>query len=280
MKRKRAAVIYTGVLFALTATIPTAGWAQGEDGMVIAYLNSLQSQGRLSVGGSENGALRDNQPKLPDGSYLEAWDITVEGGESATIDLLSFDLDPYLFVVTSDGSEIFRDDDGAGGCNSRITLEPRRDTDYRVVATTFYGDVTGSYTIRVSDRAPALTPGECEQDLTRFETNGRTISPGEEVDGWLTNEDMQPFEDDSYAKGYAIEGRAGEQVIIDLRSDDFDAYLHIVGPGLDEPVANDDGAGGTDSRLEFEFPETGRYVIIVNTYGGNETGKFTLSVRD
>ena len=68
--------------------------------------------------------------------------------------------------------------------------------------------------------------------------------------------------------------------ISDLRSDDFDAYLHIVGPGLNEPVANDDGAGGTDSRLEFEFPETGRYVIIVNTYGGNETGKFTLSVRD
>jgi hypothetical protein len=67
-------------------------------------------------------------------------------------------------------------------------------------------------------------------------------------------------------------------VLIDVRSDDFDAYLYVVGPGLTEPLSNDDGGDGTNSQLTMTLPGTGTYRIIASAYGSDDSGDFTLSV--
>jgi serine protease Do len=72
--------------------------------------------------------------------------------------------------------------------------------------------------------------------------------------------------------------RAGSTVIIDLLSNDFDAYLFI---GDEEAVIlaeDNDSGGGTDSRIFFTPTESKSYRIVVNSYGENEVGQYGLSV--
>lgn len=62
---------------------------------------------------------------------------------------------------------------------------------------------------------------------------------------------------------------------ITLRSEAFDAVLHIQGNGLDR--TDDDGAGGTDSRLLLPLAE-GSYELTASGYGSWGAGLYSLSV--
>lgn len=87
----------------------------------------------------------------------------------------------------------------------------------------------------------------------------------------------------------------GERVVITLLSDDFDAYLllgdavetiddegAVFGPRRDIDGAlatDDDGGGGRNARLEFTFPHTGIYYIVVNAFAKDEAGDYVLRVE-
>ena len=53
------------------------------------------------------------------------------------------------------------DDDGAGGCNARITFTVLEDGPYRVVASSLNAIETGAYTLRVSDRPGPTSDYAC-----------------------------------------------------------------------------------------------------------------------
>jgi serine protease Do len=76
---------------------------------------------------------------------------------------------------------------------------------------------------------------------------------------------------------WGFSGVAGQEVVIDLISDDFDSYLYLAGPGLSEPLSDDDGGGNLHSRLTLSVPESGEYRIIVSSLSGGE-GAYSLSV--
>ena len=42
----------------------------------------------------------------------------------------------------------------------------------------------------------------------------------------------------------SVKGTAGEEIVFELVSDDFDSVLVLLGPGIDGFVHDDDGAGG------------------------------------
>ncbi len=94
--------------------------------------------------------------------------------------------------------------------------------------------------------------------------------------GRLTGAD--PVIDGKPVQAWAFEARAGGFVTIDLMSDDFDSYLYVVGPGLPEPLTDDDGGEGLNSRLDVSFPYDGVYRVVASSLGGT-LGTFTLRVR-
>ena len=58
------------------------------------------------------------------------------------------------------------------------------------------------------------------------------------------------------------------------------SFLHVGRPGagtaLAAAVSDDDGAGGTNSRVQFVADRDGPVTIRVNTLAGGETGRYTV----
>src|SRR5690606_23586910 len=76
----------------------------------------------------------------------------------------------------------------------------------------------------------------------------RRIAIGQTVTGTLTRSDPS-LEDGEYYHAWELDGTEGQQIVVTLRSDDFDSYIGIVAPDLDWEAEDDDGAGDTDARL-------------------------------
>jgi hypothetical protein len=72
-------------------------------------------------------------------------------GHTYTIDLRSSDFDGFLRLETLHGDLLAEDDDSGGGTNARITFTPKREAIYRILATTYGPNATGSYTLTVQE---------------------------------------------------------------------------------------------------------------------------------
>lgn len=113
------------------------------------------------------------------------------------------------------------------------------------------------------------------------------IALGGEVNGNLARTDTRR-DDRQYEDAYRFTGRRGQDVEINLSSDDFDTVLRVIGPN-GEQEENDDVDFPTDrnSRLRLTLPADGVYRILVSSYPPEDasepqsaTGRYRLAVRD
>lgn len=78
---------------------------------------------------------------------------------------------------------------------------------------------------------------------------------------------------------YAIVLHPGESVVMDLGSGDFDTELQLYDGACGTRLTrDDDGGGGTDSRIRWTSPLGGEHVLVVSSYGGSGSGRFDLTV--
>ncbi len=110
------------------------------------------------------------------------------------------------------------------------------------------------------------------------------ISIGATVGGVLTTSDCRSISGSSwYADWYTFSGAAGQRVAIAQSSTAFDTYLQLIGPSGTVIASNDDGGGGTNSRIPpgtgyITLPSTGTYTIEASSFTVNATGAYTLSL--
>lgn len=264
--------ILAAASLALVVALP--GSAQAQNGRSI--FSALDTQGRtVSLGEEMPGNLSTSDVLSAGGRRVQVWTLGAMPGEEIQVDLRSDDFDAFLYVVGPGLEEGIRDDDGGSGLDSRICFTPDQPGEYRVVASSL-GAGTGAFTISATPTGGtcggAVSTTEVE-DLSALPTEGRAISVGDDVSGNLTSADATFYGSPSQA--WAVQGVAGAPFSVDLISDEFDAFLTLLGPGLDDWITDDDGAGRCDSRVSLTFPESGEYRVIVSTLGtGN--GAFRL----
>jgi hypothetical protein len=274
-------LVLARALLVLSATLATPAGAGAQGASVLSL---LPTDGRsLSIGSEETGALSTADVRSADDNYLEAWELAGRSGQSVTIDLLTDEFDPRLYVVGPGLPETLSDDDGGDGCNARLTFTLLETGTFRVVAGSSGSGETGTYTIRVSDRpGPPPSHGCGEVDPGAIEslpTEGRALRMGSVVTGRLglgslTVQDGRP------AEAWQLDGRAGDRVRVVLESEDFDSYLYLAGPGLDGVRTDDDGAGDLDALIETTLPEDGPYRVIAAALSAGSSGAYTLRVEE
>jgi hypothetical protein len=101
------------------------------------------------------------------------------------------------------------------------------------------------------------------------------LRPGGQVQGELARGDDR-LSSGEFMDVYEVQGRAGETLRATMRSDDFDTYLMIRGPGgFSED--NDDAEGdGTNSALDVRLPANGTYRLSATSYEPGESGRYVL----
>ena len=200
--------------------------------------------------------------------YVHAWEFAGIEGEAVTFELESEDFDAYLYVTGPGLDAAVEDDDGAGGRNARIELVLPATGAYRVIASSFWSDEGGEYRLT----AGAGIDADDDEDLgvEGLPTIG-ALQLGQARLGTLESGEV--------GQAWEFGGTGGEEVTFELESGELDAYLYVVGPGLDAPLTADDSAGGTNARLELVLPETGAYRVIASSFLGNGDGQYVLTAR-
>ena len=104
------------------------------------------------------------------------------------------------------------------------------------------------------------------------------ISPSHQIADSLSEKDI-PTGQGGFARDYLVKLNKGDNLAIDLSSENFDSIITLLGPNGATVAENDDGPDGTSSSLLFtRIKETGTYIVRVRSFGETGIGKFKLTV--
>ena len=194
--------------------------------------------------------------------------LTVAGLSQVQIDLASTEFDAFLTLFAGTGAGdrneanfLASDDDGGVGLNSRIELVLPAG-DYLIEARPLSSGLTGAYSLQVQ-----LTPIEGDED----DPSPVLLAYGDEVSGTLSpagDEDVHEFT-----------GQAGDEIEIDVASDDIDPFVELSFNG-EVLASDDDGGDDLDALIDnFVLPQSASYRVTVRSLEG-ESGTYRVALRN
>lgn len=250
----------------------------GEDPQSGAYrLALIEETGNFAEPGMPSllapGEANDGRLELGDRSgargYLDEWTFTGRAGQMARVDVTSQTFDPYV-VLRQGGTPLDSNDDGGEGTNARLATVLPRDGEYTLVVSAYTeGRQGGRYRVALGFADAPLNAGRTGRITAGRGVSGR-LEPGDQRRG-----------DGAYQDEWEFDGRANQEVIVEMRADDFDAFLELRDDRGTLVSENDDGGDGTNSLLTARLPRNGRYRIIARSFGDSERSGFyelTLTV--
>src|SRR5437870_357033 len=183
------------------------------------------------------------------GCYADLYEFTLTvptpPASPLVVLMQSSSLNAYLRLLDSTGA-VIATDDNSGGTNALIRRDLGPGT-YRIEATTPQSGIGGSYFLTV--RIAQLSIG--------------SINVSQSLNGTLTQ-----FTGTSsrctycYADYYDLQLSAAQIVSITLSSSSFDSYLRLFDRNLNMLASDDNGGGGTNSRISATL-QAGSYRVEV-----------------
>ena len=242
--------------------------------LAAAPVAPLAGQGArvLSVGRPVGDSLTSRDPvRRRSHAPYHVWRLDARRGQRLVLDLVSSDFDAYLVVRDSEGNLVGSDDDSGEDRNARLHLVLSRDGPYQVFATTVGDSARGYYTLSVGGwETPAVLGPGAAGVLAPGCTETGLLEPGDE---------LSP--DGAYLDRWVFDARPGARVRVELRSEDLDAYLTVLGPEGVEVGSDDDGLGERNSVVGFRAAAAGRYTILASSYGdAPQPGVYRVSLLD
>lgn len=228
-----------------------------DSGTIDGNANSLE-RSTISVNSAEFGTLASDDDTLQNYGYADRYVFAATSGQNAIIDLSSADFDTYLLLRTPSGKELSNDDFEGRTDRSLLTIEAPETGEYEIVVSSFMSDESGDYSLSLTLDENSDTPG------TRAES------------GILSSSDEQ-LESGEYIDIFELNGRPGQRLQADLRSEDFDTFLILITPS-GEQFENDDTDSTNRSFLDMTLTETGDYRVVVTSYGVGAIGNYTLQL--
>lgn len=120
--------------------------------------------------------------------------------------------------------------------------------------------------------AMPISPAEAQNKLY----NPDSISSDKEISDTLSANDI-PTGEGGFARDYYVQLEQGDQVAIDLTSDEFDTMIMLIADDGSTVAENDDAPDGTTNSLLFSrIVEDGKYIVRVRAFGETSGGKFNL----
>ena len=100
------------------------------------------------------------------------------------------------------------------------------------------------------------------------------------IQGQLGAESSILPSDGSFFDAYTFDGQAGQRIVIEMDSAEFNTYLILLEPDGGNLAQDDDGGGSGNARLITTLPRSGRYTVLANSRLAGETGQYRISVSE
>ena len=230
-------------------------------GLGVFEQRTLVGQGGPQATHRFAGELAPGDPTFGPGEYIDSHTFDVTAGQRVIVDLRSTQFDTYLIVRQPSGDQTDNDDFEGSTSHSQVDLVAPESGEWTVIVTSYQAGETGQYEVTVTiEGASQVGSSGTRFESGRLESADEALSSGE------------------YADYYRFQGHAGERVVIDLRSNDFDPYLIVRTPS-GEQLYNDDYEGDASrSLLSLTLTEDGEFGITVTSYRPGETGGYDLQI--
>ena len=265
----------------LSFTLPADGdylieaRAFGEDGtgdytLSVSEMAPERAPESLAFGATVQGEIAEDDPKDDSDRGYDSYVFSGVEGRRVQAIMRSGDFDTFLRIGSVEGefTELASDDDGLGeGTDSRLSFTLPTTGDYVLRASPLGGDSDGLYSIELIDRGPEPTPG--------------SILIGSTARGTLAETDASA-EDGSFYDAYRFDAKKGDTLIITMVSNEADSFVII---GRDNEAgdfevlgSDDDSLSDTHSKLEWEVPDDGVYILRAGSFGQGETGAYAVTL--
>ena len=131
-----------------------------------------------------------------------------------------------------------------------------------------------AFVIATSLMAITTAAGKAEAQLY----SPSSLTETREINDVLSESDI-PTGVGGFARDYVIELVAGDQITIDVISEEFDTLVSLLSKDGTTLSENDDGPDGTTNSLLFaRIADSGKYTVRVRSYAGQGTGAFYLKL--
>jgi hypothetical protein len=252
------------VALALCAALPPAGPA------------GAQQPTPIRLGETVSATLTQADPVMTDKGAFRVYQLEAREGARLVATLRSGAFDAFLTLmrpVAGINEVVASDDDSGGGTDARVRWVVPATGTYHLVAQALGPEERGGFTLVVEEAAAprAAVP--------------QAITPGQALSGTL--DERSPFlhegNGDVFYHLYGFEGRAGQQLAIELESSEFDTFLAfgpLAGDVVEVTSSNDDSGGTSNSRLRVSLAADGRYGIQARALTADVLGSYTITLRE
>lgn len=111
--------------------------------------------GSIIVGAIARGTLSEDDAIAEDGSFYDAYRISVKAGDKLRLTMVSNEFDTYLDIGRGEGAEwisVASDDDGLSDTHAKVDWSVEEDGDYVIRARSFSSGQTGAYALTIEPR--------------------------------------------------------------------------------------------------------------------------------
>jgi alpha-tubulin suppressor-like RCC1 family protein len=227
--------------------------------------------------------------------YTDRYSFTGTPGQLIAIQL-SGSFDTFVNLKNPSGLVIASNDDGGGGTNSRIpatsgsfTIPAGATGTYVIEVTSYSSLATGSYSLTVTSAVASSSSSVVASSSVSSASSASSCSTAVAAVSGVTNSGTLATTDCTtgargagyYTDRFSFTGTSGQLISIQLTSSAFDTFVYLKNSSGTVITSNDDGGGGTNSRIpassgNFTLPVSGSFVIEVTSYSTQRTGAYSL----
>lgn len=201
------------------------------------------------------------------------------------------DTDTYITLLADDCVTVLGEDDDAGPARYSLIQRVRAPYagEYHLQVRGYAPSDRGRYRTYVQCLPEAIPPAndECPgaellERCADVMIQGDMTAAGGQYDLDSPGPSCTGFPSDGRDIVYALDLRRGDVLHVEYKMPEDDASLYVVQDCADVSgsclVSSDRGLNGEPESIDYPVPETGRYFLILDSYGVSAGGAFTLRV--
>lgn len=195
-------------------------------------------------------------------SETTGYQVTLDTNQCVVAQLVAptGDFDAYLELLNPAGLFVASNDDGGNALNSWLPYCASEGGQYTIVATGFYSEPVGAFTLVVEETTPLA-----------FTNPAGEIVEGFEETTWNT---------DNFSIEYTVELATEQTIAVIATADSTSLYLELTDSESDTTLAYSNFSETGTSSLTYTAEIAGTYSILVYNYDATPESTFTISVQN